>query len=139
MRDIDNTPLNSYFNASHPDNQSNVTVHITHRSGDTIAADQLQVTVEGEQAWAVVGDELTGTFTRNPFSNETIGSGDSTVVALYADNVSNNTRVDDFDGDVDSLPELNASEIRAGDTVRIVWTASDGENSAIVSEHTVSP
>ncbi|GGL33873.1 hypothetical protein GCM10009037_16850 [Halarchaeum grantii] len=114
---------------------SNTTVDVTHQSGASIDAANVEVTVNGDPAYTVnSSDSLNAVF-----SGE-ITAGTSGDVDLYGtgvstgDTVTYNTTKTAYDTDGDDTVMNTLSE---GDTVRLVWS-SDSGSSSILTSYTVS-
>ncbi|NHN58814.1 MULTISPECIES: type IV pilin [Halorussus] len=93
---------------------NNNAVDITHDGGAGVESDQLNVTVGGSDVWGGQDDWSTSGITVN----------------------------DDWDGKITagsslSLEDTDGSYINDGDTVKIIWTASGSDKTAVIGESEV--
>lgn len=115
------------------------TVTITHEGGDTISASDLSVTVNGNPAYDVV---TTGSGTDEDvnlvWDTGSISAGSSVRIAMYDANPSASPA---YDGTgtigIDDSPTPNefdsdATAISSGDTVRLIYSNPNSDDSAIV-------
>jgi len=108
-------------------------VSVTHETGDSIASNNLNILVNGAQAYTVSGtNDVAPTFT----SEVTAGSSVTIVAATNNDAVdpsnTNNTYVNDgttLDIDADGTTVSDVG-LESGDTVRVVWSSDSGGSSA---------
>jgi len=123
------------------------TIAVTHESGDSISASNLQVQVNGERAYTASGDTVEDTF-----SGE-VAAGSSVTIVGSTNNenvdIGNDVfRYDDITGDGDPAGalDINSSStatrvndvgIKSGDTVRVVWTSESGEQSSTLGKFTL--
>ncbi|PSQ49682.1 type IV pilin [Halobacteriales archaeon SW_6_65_15] len=88
-------------------------VTITHDGGDTIAHNNIKVTVDGNAAYT----DDTGTEPWNTDGNE-VTAGDSETITHYEDG--------------------GETAISSGQTIRVVWTSDSGDNSQVLGEYEVA-
>ena len=101
-------------------------IAVTHDGGDSIPADQLNASVSGAAAndggWS--GVTFTGAAT-----DGNLFDGSSDVTAGSSDTIDN----DDFYDGTDTVTDGETLDLSAS-TVRVVWTNSNGDNSATLGE-----
>lgn len=133
--------INSLTGGNEPDA---ITVSISHQTGETISESNLDVTVNGQEAYNV--DDATGADNFNTIfdSGSEVSAGSSATVVVYGDLSSGDevTIVDDPDnfevnGPVDG-GSPTVSEMESGDTVRIIWESDDGSDSSILQDYEVN-
>jgi len=114
-------------------------VRITHESGDSIDETSLAVNVNGERAWELSDAESTNTpATQDSWddSDESVTAGDSFEVYMYEDTTDYSA-----DTDVDVVNndgfESGASELAAGDTVRVIYDSPDSDSTSTLGKYTV--
>jgi len=140
-----------------PDNSEEVdvtAVTVTHQSGDSIEASNINVEVNGQQAYA---EGSTDNSIAEPFTND-VSAGSSVTILAAVDSESELTTghefmydtTDDGTGDAaDTLdivtdgasdaedPAENAVGLKSGDTVRVVWSSDTGESSSTLGKFTL--
>jgi flagellin-like protein len=104
---IGNSAPQASFGFDYEDSGSETNVTITHQNGDGITGNELNATVSGS-SW---NTSLHNTFAQE-YGDASVTAGDS---ATYA---------------VDGNPGWS------GETVRVIWTSENGEDSATLSEST---
>jgi FlaG/FlaF family flagellin (archaellin) len=125
-------------------------VTLTHEGGDNIDKDNINVTINGEPAWATPDppeeyyewEAYDYNHIVNPWEtteSDQISSGDQTVIAIKTNEIveSNNPTIDRTtfsfdDGGInlwEPIPtvtyDLNKVELESGDTVRMIWESGD--------------
>jgi len=126
-------------------------VTITHETGDSISASNLDVLVNGEQAYTEVADsddDVGPTFTEevNAGSSITIlaatnsdevttGSGNSHFV--YANSELNIDGDDDGFADPPAADDVEDVGLGSDDTVRVVWSSDSGGSSSTLGKFTI--
>lgn len=99
------------------------TVSVSHQSGASISQDNLEVTVEGEQAWDIDDDQ----------EAVALWDGDDDVSA------GDNERVVGYDADLEEGDDLETgTQLDTDDTVRIVWTSDGGGDSSVLFSYDVN-
>jgi flagellin-like protein len=88
-------------------------VNITHDGGDGVEADQLEVTIGGNSAWKA-GNSDTHTIADDDWAGEKITAG--ATVEIYDD----------------------SGTISDGEEVKVIWSASGSDKTAIIGESEVS-
>ena len=121
-------------------------VTITHDGGDKIEGTNLNVRVDGEEAYAADGsdqavDPFTGTVSAGT-SATIVAAADGTVETgsdSYTDETGgatdNGLRINDDDG-ADS--DINDAQLTSDSAVRVVWSSPNGGDSATLGEYTIS-
>jgi len=133
-----------------PDEIDVSAVTVTHQSGDSIEAANINIKVNGQQAYtesSSADDDVAGTF-----SSE-VGAGSSVTILAAVDSENDLTNGDEFmydeNDDGDSLdivseaatntvdPVENDVGLESGDTIRVVWSSSDGGSSSTLGKFTL--
>ena len=96
-----------------------VTITIAHNGGDSIDADNLEVTVNGDSIGD--GDASDWDNSESDSFSDTVRAGDSATAVS-----------DEMDGSDPSADDLE------GDTVRLVWTSDDGGDSSVLTTYEVN-
>jgi len=118
------------------------TVTITHESGDTIAASNLEVTVDGKTAYTKTsGDVVQGTF------SEDVTAGSSVTIVASTDDSGVQTGTSELqadstgglnmslsDGNFTNGDEINGVELTSGETVRVVYDNPDSDKTATLAK-----
>jgi len=121
-------------------------VTITHETGDAISSGNLNILVNGEQAYtesASTEDDVAPTFT----SEVSAGSSVTIVAATNGDVDPGNedhVYVNDTNEDlaIDTDPDTTGAEVTGvalgnGDTIRVVWSSDSGGSSATLGKFTI--
>jgi len=120
-------------------------VTITHETGDAISSDNLNILVNGEEAYtesASTEDDVAPTFT----SEVSAGSSVTIVAATNEEvNPSEDVYVNDTDGDLGIStdgdmadgPEVTDVGLGGGDTIRVVWNSDSGGSSSTLGKFTI--
>jgi len=118
-------------------------VTITHETGDSISGTNVDVVVNGAQAYteASTDDDLAGTFDGevNAGSSITIvGATDDSDVAVgsHFQYDSANSELDVLSGPT-GTNQANGVGISSGDTVRVVWSSDSGGSSSTLGKFTL--
>ncbi|WP_137286802.1 type IV pilin [Halorussus salinisoli] len=117
---------NAQFTFEYTQHGSDDAVNISHDGGDGVEAEQLTVTIDGMNAY------------NDSSINSTPGPGYTN--ALFAD-VSNGWTDKITAGDELSIAEGSSASgdpIEDGDTVKVIWTASGSDKTAVIGESEVS-
>lgn len=101
-------------------NEDVKTVTVSHNSGSSISASNLEVTVNGDEAFDVNDSDEYAPL----FDSGEVRAGNSERVAAYGGSAGSAS-----DGD-DSL--------ESGDTVRVIWESDDGGDSSILADYEVN-
>ncbi|ELZ93617.1 type IV pilin [Haloferax sulfurifontis] len=136
VRALDGSLLNSHFNGSHHPSSpagepyhDNITVAVVVESGESVDTSNINITVNGEQAWGVIDPGSGETDTEKPFTSGDLSASSKATISLYGDSVTDGQNV------VDSLG--SGTELREGDVIRVVWTSDSGETSSVLADYTV--
>ncbi len=110
------------------DNDPVTSLTITHEGGDSVAQENLDVTVNGEQAYENNG----GTAVAAWNSTGDVTAGSSVSVVAYGSNLSslNTTAENQYSG--------SANALSSGDTARVVWSSSDGSSSQTLFDREIN-
>ncbi|MDS0258311.1 type IV pilin N-terminal domain-containing protein [Haloarcula sp. S1CR25-12] len=93
------------------------TVNITHDGGDDVAPSNVQIKIGGADFVNADGTDYKSgqvTASRSIFPSDPVSAGDTFVIAESSDS------------------------IQDGDSIRVIWSDSDGGSSAVLSESTVN-
>jgi len=129
--------------------ESSPVVTITHESGDTIDAANLQLSVNGNPAYgASAGDDSTQPASSTLWTSGDVSAGSSVTVAFYDDDgpdtntdfSSGSTNLN-VDGD-ESTEEVftsptDAKALSSGDTVRVIYDSPDSDSSSTLAKFEV--
>ena len=118
-------------------------VEVTHQSGSSIEESNLEITVNGVEAYDVDdgSHEVSALFD----GTGEVSAGSTARVAAYNldddfDISSDSTAGYDTDDDEfeDGTPEFVADGLTSGDTVRIVWESDDGGTTSVLQSYEVN-
>ncbi|WP_128478133.1 type IV pilin [Halorussus pelagicus] len=99
------------FSFDYSQSSGNITVDTVHDGGDSVAADQVNVTVGGQNVYGN-GGLVVSSSDNSSFPNEDITAGDGLTV--------------------------NSSSFSDGDAVKIIWKASGSDKTAVIGESEVN-
>jgi len=117
------------------------TMTVTHQTGDSIDAANLEVSVDGVQAYSFDGNTTADTFSGDvsagssttivAASNEDVAIGDDTYRYDSTDDLIIRNQ-DDSNNDLDTDVGLES-----GDTVRVVYSSPDSDSSSTLAKRTI--
>ena len=118
------------------DDSEFITLELTHDGGDTLSEDNIEVTVNGNEALREDDSQRTAPIWDG---TESISAGSSATVVAYwtgADDFGTGDDISvadggDIDGDAD-YDDPNTEALVPGDTVRVIWTSDDGGSSSTI-------
>jgi flagellin-like protein len=131
-------------------NKDITNVTVSHTGGDTINANTLNISVNGNPAYGFMPDTNSGSGSHDskvlaPFMSGDISAGSTFTVGFYVDSAASSTPADKTKLTTGSPYATSPSgsgvtmqKITTGDTVRVVWTSSSGESSGVLGEYTVA-
>jgi len=131
-------------------------VTVTHESGDSVAASNINVEVNGEQAYIEGSSDNT---VAKPFTNDVSAGSSATILAavdsdtdlttgqvfVYDTTASDETGGSDAADTLDIAPDASSAEdptenavgLESGDTVRVVWSSDTGDTSSTLGKFTL--
>jgi flagellin-like protein len=116
-------------------------IKLTHEGGDTISASNLEVTVEGNTAYAV---DDTGFGSADPieeiFSSGDVSAGASVNILSY-NSGTYSYGGGDYDYDTnssDGIATSDLSSLSSDDTIRVKWVSDSGDNSQVLQDYEVN-
>jgi len=114
-------------------------VKITHDGGDQIDGSNLNILVDGTEAYTQSSDQVAGTFSGDVTAGTSI-----TIVATTSTTVADGDPYDDNDGDDRLEVGDGAGGVKADDVdlqsnqeVRVVWSSSSGGDTATLGKFTL--
>lgn len=119
---------------------SYTSVTVTHESGDTIAASDVSVVVNGDQAYTENGNTVSGTFSGDISAGSSIevvaATSDSNVepgASTYTD--SSGTLGIDYTGS--ASPDVTGVGLSSGDTLRVVYSNPSSDTTSTLGKFEV--
>jgi len=113
------------------------TMTITHETGDTIDAANIEVSVDGAQAYSFTDNTTAGTF-----SDDVSAGSSTTIVAATDDEVDSGSDTYEYDS-TDGLTITDGTDtytgvgLESGDTVRVVFNNPDSDSSSTLGKRDV--
>jgi flagellin-like protein len=124
-------------------------VTVTHDGGDAISEAQLNITVNGNRAYGITGGSDTDATSQRLWDGSgDVSAGNGVTVAFYDSNPTGGTDYEDSSPDTlaegsagnafDAPSGSDAAELTSGDTLRVIWASSSGDNSATLGKKEVA-
>ncbi|WP_434803490.1 type IV pilin [Natranaeroarchaeum aerophilus] len=117
-------------------------VEVTHQSGSSIDHNNLEVTVNGDEAFEIRDEATPGNADAIFDDGGQVSAGNSATIAASGDidpaggSGDEVTIANDADFTIDN--PTDASELSSGDTIRIVWESDDGGDSSVLQTYEVN-
>jgi len=125
-----------------PDEPDLIEVTVTHDGGDKISESNLDISVDGNPAVDIEQNSGSDDDSVVPYSGSNdVSAGTSTTVdAVYTGtgDVSSNVGAGTITYDNAGGIEGDFAQLSSDETIRVVWSSSNGDDSATLGKHTIS-
>jgi len=125
---------------------SSPTVTVTHESGDTIDAANIELAVNGNPAYDLTnGDDTNAAESSQVWTSGDVSAGNQARIAFYDSDPGSGTDYSagpqdvavDSDATDDVVFTGDATALSSGDTIRVIYDSSDSDSSSTLAKFTV--